>query len=1074
MKQITSFISIIAIVIYSLNSCAQSNSQQALNSLSQTIGATPEQYFHLADSIANGFANDSAEGGVKNRYERFRLFYKTRMPAKVDTDGLFKPYVKAVEKARLKSDANQEEESDVCNLEAYRGDWENIGPKTDMPTYQNIGVVRDIWVDPLNENNILAASENGGLWRQVPNGTGFKWINLTDNATMLGTMAIQSMAVNPLNTDEIYISTSAGEHFFGKKYGLGVFHTMDGGITWVKEMTLPDPDFILVNKIVFCPYLVNSLPYVVLSSKDQIFAKLGSTGTWTPLTSGLKSLASSQFGDITNLSDIEFANANDIMSGTFFVASNWDSDPVSYTTGVWKFQFDLTNGTIVAGSPTEIINKDCNDMSGIITQLNGQLTGSTVNQYYSIEYVGNGKFYIAIVPIVNQGNWYVLNSGTFENVIIEWDMNTPTVCTTLVNNIINTFNDQCATNLSVSSYNTNVMYLGRTQANIIYRYNNAWHWKSISDYSSSTINYPIHADIRKVYLYKSNINASYPGMDDIVFWGNDGGISKTFAHNIQNIQTHDNNNNQQNVCQRSNLNGEGLYISDAYDVDKEIKGRSIATASYHDGFQVLNKATNLWGGASLGDGLTASFDDRFSTNNDYRILYKNSNSWNGVNSFPMNFYHNPFAITPASISGLTHQPENGRYTPVPIHFRADRMDLGIKNAWESESSITSDGYGGGSTTGWTNYFQSSSTPQDLQTRISETDNIQFMVAPSNATVAYNLLNGSKTNFILTKGKKNGSVWNWNQNGTSDITPSVVSDLDNGVIGTDFAVDPLNADRIFLSLGYIVNPNAPDLKRVLVSEDAGVTWSNMSTGLTELPVNCLLYQNGSDDLIYAGCDDGVYYWWKPTQCWRKMNNHMPNCMVSKLSISYCDGKLLAATYGRGIWQSDLYIPNNNPGVTDNINANTTWTGDKYIEGSIKVLAGHTLTISGTTNNPTTIHLPKYGKIIVEKGAKLIIDGATLTNSCDAMWTGIYVEADPSLRQISTSGGYYTQGYCEIKNGAIIENSENGIANYNVGTLGGGIIMAYNSIFKNNRRSLEFMKYQNSNSVGTQFPEACKVK
>ena len=37
-----------------------------------------------------------------------------------------------------------------------------------------------------------------------------------------------------------------------------------------------------------------------------------------------------------------------------------------------------------------------------------------------------------------------------------------------------------------------------------------------------------------------------------------------------------------------------------------------------------------------------------------------------------------------------------------------------------------------------------------------------------------------------------------------------------------------------------------------------SWSNISTGLPNLPVNCVIYSNNSNDAIYAGTDVGVYY------------------------------------------------------------------------------------------------------------------------------------------------------------------------------------------------------------------------
>lgn len=403
-----------------------------------------------------------------------------------------------------------------------------------------------------------------------------------------------------------------------------------------------------------------------------------------------------------------------------------------------------------------------------------------------------------------------------------------------------------------------------------------------------------------------------------------------------------------------------------------------------------------------------------------------------------------------------HEPE---YTDAhyPMEFSGAYLHIGNKKAWYSFPN----GFGvelPGPPMGvyqWNPFMTLANA--DL---VNDVECHAFTVTKANPEVAYFVNNKSKVQWVIGRGTYDFGIsdWKW----ITDITPDEVNDPDYGIVVTDLVVNSKDENRIFVSLGGVNDPNNAGVNRVLGSTDGGANWADMSTGFTQLPVNCLAYQEGSDDIIYAGCDDGVYYWNKPTLCWVKMNYNMPNCVVERLVIDYCNGKLIAGTYGRGIWEGDLYIPNNIPGESHIISSDETWTGDKYIEGSVKVDAGKTLTISGTVNSPTTIHMPKWGNIRVEQGAKLIIDGATITNSCDAMWTGIYVDGDPISHQAAVGNGYYTQGYCEIKNGAIIENSENGVANWK-SNLGGGIIIAENSTFRNNRRSVELLKYQNFHPV-----------
>lgn len=111
-------------------------------------------------------------------------------------------------------------------------------------------------------------------------------------------------------------------------------------------------------------------------------------------------------------------------------------------------------------------------------------------------------------------------------------------------------------------------------------------------------------------------------------------------------------------------------------------------------------------------------------------------------------------------------------------------------------------------------------------------------------------------------------------------------------------------------------------KVFYSADAGVTWTNYTTGLPNLPANCIVYQNGSaNDALYCGTDVGVYYRDNTAGSWVAYNTGLPNVIVKELEIQYTAAKLRAATFGRGIWQTDLATPGTSPPVAD-FSANRT--------------------------------------------------------------------------------------------------------------------------------------------------------
>lgn len=117
--------------------------------------------------------------------------------------------------------------------------------------------------------------------------------------------------------------------------------------------------------------------------------------------------------------------------------------------------------------------------------------------------------------------------------------------------------------------------------------------------------------------------------------------------------------------------------------------------------------------------------------------------------------------------------------------------------------------------------------------------------------------------------------------------------------TSIAVSNTNSNKIWVSFsGYV------STAKVYYSSNGGTTWTNVSTGLPNIPVNTIEYQNGSDDAIYVGTDVGIYYK-SNTVAWTSFMTGLPNVKVQDLDIHYATGKIRAATYGRGLWQSDLY-------------------------------------------------------------------------------------------------------------------------------------------------------------------------
>ncbi|BDS14386.1 T9SS type A sorting domain-containing protein [Aureispira anguillae] len=277
--------------------------------------------------------------------------------------------------------------------------------------------------------------------------------------------------------------------------------------------------------------------------------------------------------------------------------------------------------------------------------------------------------------------------------------------------------------------------------------------------------------------------------------------------------------------------------------------------------------------------------------------------------------------------------------------------------------------------------------------------------------------------------------------------------------TGIAVDPLDGKRLWLSFsGY-----SKDIK-VYYSSDSGSTWTsyddaNNALANLNVPINNIVYQRGTKDRLYIATDVGVYVR-EDGGDWLRYGENFPNVRTTELKINYCLGKLRAATFGRGVWESDLL-----PAETDisyrsfrTISGTEIWSTDKNMSRDIKVKTGATLILDSITLN-----MPKGGLIVVETGGILMVNGSTITNLCGQTWQGIQVWGNSAMPQLPSH-----QGMIGL-NGSRIEYAKNAISPWQVGhypdiiagTGGtGGLIRAMDSEFVNNWRSIDFMQYRST--------------
>ncbi|MFM9985992.1 MAG: VPS10 domain-containing protein, partial [Flavobacteriales bacterium] len=219
-------------------------------------------------------------------------------------------------------------------------------------------------------------------------------------------------------------------------------------------------------------------------------------------------------------------------------------------------------------------------------------------------------------------------------------------------------------------------------------------------------------------------------------------------------------------------------------------------------------------------------------------------------------------VTPYVIDPLDSDVIVAGYEDV---FRSD--DLG--DSWES----ISDGL-----TGDTNY------------KISA-----IAVAPSNSDVIY-----------ASFDKK---IYSTFDGGANWITNNAYLSGSYGSSITSIAVHPTDPMQLWVTVGGYAASN-----KVRYSSNGGDSFQNWTDNLPNVPVNCMIIDKESPQYdIYIGTDAGVFVRPMNSEEWTYYGIGMPHTSVTDLEIQFETRKLRAATFGRGIWEADLF---SEPGVSVN--------------------------------------------------------------------------------------------------------------------------------------------------------------
>lgn len=110
------------------------------------------------------------------------------------------------------------------------------------------------------------------------------------------------------------------------------------------------------------------------------------------------------------------------------------------------------------------------------------------------------------------------------------------------------------------------------------------------------------------------------------------------------------------------------------------------------------------------------------------------------------------------------------------------------------------------------------------------------------------------------------------------------------------------ERVFVTLnGY----RSDDFKPyVFVSENNGATWKNISSNLSNFPVNVIKEDPKDEAILYIGTDNGVYVSFDKGENWQPFSNGLPKVAVHDLVIQNEENDLVIGTHGRSIYKANI--------------------------------------------------------------------------------------------------------------------------------------------------------------------------
>lgn len=174
-----------------------------------------------------------------------------------------------------------------------------------------------------------------------------------------------------------------------------------------------------------------------------------------------------------------------------------------------------------------------------------------------------------------------------------------------------------------------------------------------------------------------------------------------------------------------------------------------------------------------------------------------------------------------------------------------------------------------------------------------------------------------------------------------------------------------------------NTSRLSVNTVYRSADGGVHWSEISSNIPAAPANSIVVDSQNANVVYVATDAGVYFTTQVgtcaesgSNCWSAFGTGLPEAPVVVLSAAQPAASpqvLVAATYGRGIWQTPLW--------TSGTSMTTAATSAVALAFSDQAV--------GTTSAPQTLTLLNTGAVALTATGIAMNGDFSETDTCQSM-------------------------------------------------------------------------------------------